>query len=127
MWNNLFNKVKTLGLNFLGLGKNNRSQNGLINKAKGFVSGFGDFLNNKAVKSAVQGVSNFIPQIGDYYKTSKKYMNIADQFVNQQGLSKKFDRIVKKLPESQAPSLEKMKPDKSTDYLGEYDTGGLLF
>ena len=97
MFSGLLNKLKSAGLNWLGLGKN-KSQSGLINKAKDFVGGLNSFITSKGVKDTVNSVGSFIPQIKDYYNTSKKYINMADQFVNQQGLSKKFDRVVKKPP-----------------------------
>ena len=83
-----FDKLKTFVSGFLTMGKN---------AYEGIKSGFGKineysntankFLNSRAVKGVANGINHFFPdsRIGDYYNTSKKYVN---QIKNYSNLSK---------------------------------------
>ena len=118
-----FNKVKNIGLNWLGLSKQNNQNIGLVNKAKDWISGGLSFLNSKPVKEGINFVSQYLPQAKNLVSDVKKYGHMANNLIGDfsssrpSALSKKFDRFQKNLEERRKPSIEL--PMKQRDYIGD--------
>lgn len=100
------NKIKNIGMNFLGLGgKRSGGFGSLVNKARQFLSKGMSVVNSKPLKSVVGALSEYFPSVGDFYKDVKKYGAIANNAMNQNGLSKMTDRFIKNKAE---PTIEKI-------------------
>lgn len=108
----IFGKFKTIGLNFLGLGQKQNKHVGLVNKAKSMWDGAMSFINNKSTKNTVNKISQFLPGVGEAYKSIKKYANMGNEYVNKGGVEKTLDRFIKK--EKVAPTLER-RPRKTDE------------
>jgi hypothetical protein len=100
------NKIKNIGMNFLGLGgKRSGGIGGFVNKARQFLSKGMNIINSKPLKSVVGAVSQYLPGVGDFYKDVKKYGSIANNLLNSNGLNKMGDRFIKNRAE---PTIEKL-------------------
>lgn len=130
----LFNKAKQL---FRPLGsKHSNKQPGLFNKSKSLLGNLTDLMNNKSAKAFINNVSEYVPGVQDLYNSGKKYVNIANNYINNDGLKKKLNRGLnkishlidpgmnnynhKKKKELQPITMERVQPqevvDKDSDY-----------
>ena len=91
-----FSKVKSGLSDLFTLGKS-LSSSPLLQKAKSWISTGLDVLNNKNTKNLVNSIGNYIPQVRDFYDTTKRYANIGNQFLNRGGLDKVVDRAFPQL------------------------------
>lgn len=91
-----FSKVKEGLKDLFSLGKS-LSSSPLLQKAKSWVTSGLDVLNNKNTKNLVNTIGNYIPQVRDFYDTTKRYANIGNQFLNRGGLDKVVDRAFPQL------------------------------
>lgn len=89
-----FNKLKSGVMDLFGLGKSNNSNQGLFNKAKGWVSSGLDLLRNKNVQKGIDMISNLSGSNAprDFFMDAKKYGNIAQNILSGKALDKKLDR-----------------------------------
>jgi hypothetical protein len=103
-----WNKIKNIGMNFLGLGGKRSGGSGiggLVNKARDFISGGMKLVNSKPLKSVVNSISEYVPQVGDFYKDVSKYGSIANNLLNKNGLNTSADRFIRNKIE---PSIERV-------------------
>ena len=83
----------------LGIGKrSNSGLGGLINKARNFTSSAMGALNSSPIKSLMGSISQHVPQVGDLYKSFKKYGNIANNMLNNNGGEKYGERTIRNSP-----------------------------
>ena len=112
-----FKSLFNYGKQALGLGKRNGQFAGLFNKAKDFVSSGLSALNSSPVKSIINSVSSYLPQVGDLYKGFKKYGNIANNVLGG-GAERRGERIIRDSPLLMA--VDRMgnmqKPSSYADY-----------
>ena len=87
----LFSKLSSGLGNIFNLGKSLMSSP-LVSKAKSWASSAVDLLNNKSTKSLVNSLGNYIPQVRDFYDSTKRYANIGNQFLNKNGADKFVNR-----------------------------------
>jgi hypothetical protein len=89
-----FSKIKTGLSDLFGLGKSSASNQGLFNKARGWVSSGLDLLRNKNVQKGVDMLANITGSNAprDFFMDAKKYGNIAKNLLGGKALDKKLDR-----------------------------------